>query len=61
MSGMFLIWFFLLAAAISFSFALLSPCLKMRIRSILIAAICLGLCAGILYLTQWSQPAVALY
>ena len=58
---MLMIWFLLLAAAISLAIGLFSPRFEMRMKSLLIAAICVGAIAGILYVTQWSQTAVALY
>ena len=61
MSGIFIICFLLLAAAISLFFGLLSPHFETRAKGLLITAVCLGLIAGILYLTQWSQSSVALY
>jgi len=58
---MFMIWFLLLAAAIAMAIGLFSPRFEARMKSLLVAAICVGAIAGILYVTQWSQPAVALY
>jgi len=61
MPGIFVIWFLLLAAAISLSLGLLSPHFETRVKGLLVTAACLGLIAGILYVTQWSQSSVALY
>lgn len=61
MPGLFVIWFLLLAAAVSLVFGLLSASFRVRVRGILIAATCLGLIVGILYVTQWSQSSIAFY
>ena len=58
---MLMIWLLLLAAAIAMAIGLFSPRFEMRMKSLLIAAICVGAIAGILYVTQWSHTAVALY